>query len=123
MRYHLAEPGEAMPDNVGPTAAKSASSVERDHDFVAHVQAPAAIKLVALRTEIPAVPLPVALTEMDIVEPDSENPLSQIADVSAEQPVSQASPASIVIPKPKPKFVASAQDRKKAKRRRTSKRH
>ena len=30
MRYHLAEPGENLPENVGPTAAKSASSTLRE---------------------------------------------------------------------------------------------
>ena len=123
MRYHLGETAETLPDDVGTPAAKSASSTERDHDFATPSSAAAAIKLLALRTEIPAVPLPVALTQMDIVVPDSEAPLSEIADVLAEQPVSQESSASIAIPKPKPKFVASAQSPKKAKRRGTTKRH
>src|SRR5207248_2444628 len=116
MRYHLAEPGEKLPETIGSSAAKSASSTERDHDFAVQAPAAAAIKLVALRTEISAVPLPVALTEMDIAEPAPQNPSSQMAGVSVEQPASQGLPETVVIPKPKPKFVASAQSPKKAKR-------
>ena len=113
MRYHLGDSGETSPDSVGPTAAKSASSTERDHNFVApRAEAASATKLVAVRAEIPAALPPTEMTEMDIAEP---------ASVSTEQPVSQASPASAVIPLPKPKVVASAQAPKdKGKRRKTS---
>ena len=112
MRYHLGESGETAPDIIGPTAAKSASSTERDPNFAAQAQPAAPIKLVAVRTEIPALPLPVALTEMQVAESGSENPLVEVAKLSADQPVA--------IPVPKPKIIASTQTSKgKAKRRKT----
>jgi hypothetical protein len=112
MRYHLAEPGEVSPASVGPTAAKSGSSAERDQDVAPGIHAPSAMKLVDTRMQTPAVPSPLALTEMGIAEPMSEDPLVQIATVSTDQPVA--------IPVPKPKIIASTQTPKgKAKRRKT----
>jgi hypothetical protein len=107
MRYHLGDAGESSPDSVGPTAAKSASSTDPGQALAPRAEAASATKLVAVKAEIPAALPPAALAE-----PDS---------VSGEQPVSEDSSASAVIPLPKPKVVASAQaPRVKAKQRKTS---
>lgn len=111
MRYHLGEPGEVSPASAGPTAAKSGSSSEHDQD-VARTHKASAMRLVDMRVEPPAMPSPLALSQMEIAEPKSEDPLVQIAVVSVDRPVA--------IPVPKPRIIASAQTTKgKAKRRKT----